>query len=108
MNRKKTKPLIVYKMDLNAFHEALKSKYFKDKFVNCVLLEGPVKFPFGEQRVMSISIPTFGMDKKGNVIHPEIVYEIVGPSIFIERVYNEVCELKKNGEFSKKLEMNGV
>lgn len=102
---KKIKTIFVYKMDLNAFNEALKAKYFKDKFINSVSLDGPVKFPFGEQRVMSISIPIFGIiDKKGNKIPARTVYEIVGPSVFMERVFNEVCELKKNGEFSKKLE----
>lgn len=106
---KKTKILVTYKMDLNAFHEALKTKYFIDKFVNCISLDGSVKFPFGEQRVMSISIPILGnYDKKGDIIPARIVYEVVGPSLFMERVYNEVCELKKNGQFSKKLEMNGV
>ena len=91
-------------MDLNAFHEALKTKYFIDKYVSCISLDGTVKYPFGEQRVMSISIPVLSIDTKGNKIHAQTVYEIVGPSVFMERVYNEVCELKKNGEFSKKLE----
>lgn len=106
---KKPKIIATYKMDLNAFHEALKTKYFIDKFVNCICLDEQVKFPFGEQRVMSISIPILGnYDKKGDIITAKIIYEVVGPSLFMERVYSEVCELKKNGQFSKKLEMNGV
>lgn len=99
---KKTKILFTYKMDLNAFHDALKSKYFKDKYINMICLDGPVKFPFGEQRVMTIYEPIFGAtDSKGQSIRAMTIYEVVGPSFYMAREYTLVCELKKNGEFSK-------